>query len=98
MTTLFSRGWPKAPHRVLRNSTLRTAEANGHEIPEAAGPANIVARSASGAPIERRAFALPTKTLTGELEAMALYAGHSVERIHDIQPAGDLVRFLAAAT
>ncbi len=96
VTSLFSRGWPDAPHRVLRNSTVRSAEAGGRAPLAASGPADIVARSASGAPIERHAFALPTKSMTGDLEAMALYAGHSVERIHDIQPAGELVRSLAA--
>ncbi len=96
VTTLFSRGWPNAPHRVLRNSTLLAAEANRRGPQAASTPAEFVARSANGVPIERHAFALPTKTMTGDLEAMALYAGHSVERIHDIRPAGDLVRSLVA--
>lgn len=95
VTTLFSRGWPDAPHRVLRNSTLLAVEANGPAAAGAGRVADIVARSASDVPIERHAFALPTRTMTGDLEAMALYAGHSVERIHDIRPAGDLVRSLA---
>lgn len=97
VTTLFSRGWPDAPHRVLRNSTLRAAEENGPALLETDGPAAIVAHSAAGTPIERHAFALPTKTMTGDLEAMALYAGLSVERIHDIRPAGELMRSLATA-
>jgi hypothetical protein len=36
--------------------------------------------------------------MTGELEAMALYAGCGVDRIHDVRPAGELVRWLAGAT
>jgi len=87
MATVFSRGWPDAPHRVLRNSTL--------QIAAAAPSPDIVAHSKRGSPIERFAFALPTKDMTGDLEAMALYAGHSVERIHDIRPAAELVRSLA---
>lgn len=97
VTTLFSRGWPDAPHRVLRNSTLRAAEENGHGAMATSVSAEIVAHTERGVPIERYAFALPTKKMTGELEAMALYAGQSVERIRDIRPAGDLVRCLAAA-
>ncbi|MEZ5566052.1 MAG: nitronate monooxygenase [Gammaproteobacteria bacterium] len=95
MTTVFSRGWPDAPHRVLHNSTLQTAAA-GSDGDAAASPSpDIVAHSKRGLPIERYAFALPTKDMTGDLEAMALYAGHSVERIHDIRPAAELVRSLA---
>ena len=33
---------------------------------------------------------------TGAVEAMALYAGQSVEFIHSVQPAGELVRELMA--
>ena len=94
VTTLFSRGWPDAPHRVLRNSTVRAAEETSAVADAIA--ADIVARTVRGTPIERYAFALPTKKMTGDLEAMALYAGQSVARIRDIRPAGDLVRDLAA--
>lgn len=97
LTTVFSLGWPDAPHRVLRNSTMRASEAGGGVAMAPAGNAEIVAHTARGAPIERYAFALPTRTMTGNLEAMALYAGHSVDRIRDIRPAGELVRSLAAA-
>jgi NAD(P)H-dependent flavin oxidoreductase YrpB (nitropropane dioxygenase family) len=96
VTTLFSRGWPDAPHRVLRNSTVRASEKNGQGAMATSASADIVAYTERGIPIERYAFALPTKTMTGDLEAMALYAGHSVERIRDVRPASDLVRCLAA--
>lgn len=95
MTTLFSRGWPDAPHRVLRNSTLRAAEEGGQDPGTLS--ADIIARTDRGSPIERYAFALPTRRMTGNLEAMALYAGQSVARIHDVRPAGDIVRSLAVA-
>lgn len=98
MTTLFSRGWPDAPHRVLRNSTLRAAERNGAGAKAMPASTEVIAHTERGTPIERHAFALPTKTMTGSLEAMALYAGQGVDRIEDIRPAGDLVRWLAAET
>jgi len=97
LTTVFARGWPDAPHRVLRNSTIRAWEAAGGETGLTPEVADVVARTARGAPIERYAFALPTKTMTGNLEAMALYAGLGVERIRDVQPARALMRSLAAA-
>jgi NAD(P)H-dependent flavin oxidoreductase YrpB (nitropropane dioxygenase family) len=96
LTTLFARGWPDAPHRVLRNSTIRACEAAGRAMEPVAEIGDIVARTASGAPVERYAFALPTRTMTGDLEAMALYAGLGVDRIRDVQPARDLVQTLAA--
>lgn len=95
VTTLFSHGWPHAPHRVLRNSTVRAAEGKGQEAAET--PVEIIAHTEGGTPIERYAFAFPTRKMTGSLEAMALYAGQSVARICDVRPAGDLVRSLAAA-
>lgn len=94
MTTVFSRGWPDSPHRVIRNSTVRIAAA---ARPDGGSPdtPDIVAWSGRGTPIERYAFGFPTRDMTGDLEAMALYAGHSVEKIHDIKPAAELVRSLA---
>lgn len=94
MTTVFSLGWPDAPHRVIRNSTVRIDAGTPPDAAPRAAP-DIVAYSKRGTPIERYAFGLPTRDMTGDLEAMALYAGQSVEKIHDIQPAAELVRSLA---
>lgn len=95
LTTAFSSGWPDAPHRVLRNGSVRAWEDAGRPA-TAPGSGEIIAHSASGAPIERYAFALPTKSMTGQLDAMALYAGLGAAGITDVQPAGRLVRQLAA--
>lgn len=94
MTTVFSLGWPDSPHRVIRNSTVRMAA--GAPADRGAGSTpDIVAHSRRGTPIERYAFGIPTRGMTGDLEAMALYAGCSVEKIHDVRPAADLVRSLS---
>lgn len=91
LTSVFDQGWPDAPHRVLTNSTIRMANgADGNAGPRC-GEGDIVATSPRGNSVSRYAFALPGRDLAGDLEAMALYAGTSTERITDIQPAGQLV-------
>lgn len=100
MTTLFDIGWPDATHRVLRNL--------GYERWEAAGKPGPGARPGEGEEVgelllgERRVLLKrysvmpPMHGFDGDLDAMALYAGESVEGIHDIAPAGALVERLLA--
>lgn len=95
LTMLFDKGWPGARHRVLRNSTVRAWEAAGS--PEGAlrpGEHDTVALTADGAAIERYSDVIPTRTMTGNLEALALYAGESAARIHDVRPAGQIIEDL----
>jgi nitronate monooxygenase/enoyl-[acyl-carrier protein] reductase II len=95
LTICFEGGWPHAPHRVLRNETLDAWEAAGCPSPgRRPGEGEIVARSASGEPIYRYEDTAPRVGMTGRIEAMALYAGTGVSRIHDLPPAGECVRQL----
>lgn len=89
---LFDIGWPHAPHRVLRNSTLRAWEAAGHP-PSGARPneGETVASRTDGTTIPRYAVSLPVTGMTGNIEAMAHYAGQSVELVRDILPAATIV-------
>ena len=100
MTTLFDIGWPDAKHRVLRNTT--------YERWEAAGKPSRGARPGEGEDVgellfgehrvllKRYSVMPPMGSFDGDLDAMALYAGESVEAIHDIAPAGALVERLLA--
>ena len=45
-------------------------------------------------PIPRLSAFPPTRTTTGHVEAMALYAGESVGAITSVEPAADIVRKL----
>jgi len=95
LTMLFDKGWPGAPHRVLRNSTVRLWEAAG--CPEAGfrpGEHDTVAVASDGSAIERYSDTIPTRTTTGDVEALALYAGESSGRIHDVRPAGQIIEDL----
>ena len=95
-STLFDQGWPGAPHRTLRNSTVRAWQDAGEPAPGARpGEDEIVARTHNGAEIRRYAVSPPTAAvMTGEPEAMAVYAGQGVGLITRPEPAAGIVRRL----
>ena len=94
-STLFDGGWPNAPHRVLRNSTVATWEAAGSPPPgKRPGEGEIVARFPDGEPVSRYSDVPPLPDMTGEVEALPHYAGQSVGLVTGVRPAGDIVRDL----
>ena len=93
---LFDGDWPDAPHRTLRNSTVTNWEASGSPPSgERPGEGEEVATWAGGSPIMRYSASLPRQGMTGEVEALALYAGQSVGLVSRLQSAGDIVKDLA---
>ncbi|HEX5193752.1 MAG TPA: nitronate monooxygenase [Solirubrobacteraceae bacterium] len=93
-TTAFGGGWPDAPHRVLRNSTVDRYE---HEAPPPAGASDIVARTDDGDPVARYSFMEPTDSMSGDLEALALYAGQGSGLIAEVQSVGEILARMAVA-
>lgn len=97
LTKVFDGGWD-GPHRVLRNSTLRTWEAQGRPPSgERPGEGDILARAeaASGqTDFPRYDMTSPSSDMTGAVEAMALYAGQSVELVRDSKPAAEIIATL----
>lgn len=92
LTICFEGGWPYAPHRVLRNTTLERWETEGCPPPEKRpGEGETIAHTASGAAVLRYEDTAPRAGMQGDLEAMALYAGTGVSRILDLPPAGELL-------
>ena len=89
--TVFDGGWPQAPHRTLRNRSVDAAQAAGPRP----GEGDVVATSPRGAQVLRYDSALPTRSLDGELDAMALYAGQGCALVRDVRPAADLAREIA---
>jgi NAD(P)H-dependent flavin oxidoreductase YrpB (nitropropane dioxygenase family) len=85
LTETFSADWPHAPHRVLRSS-VQAATANQEEL---------AGHSESGWGIPRLHPTPPNRETTGHIEAMALYAGESVDAVTAFQPAEVIVRELA---
>ncbi len=87
LTEAFSVMWPGAPHRVLR-SAVEAARAC---------PDEVVAQIEIGGtvlPVPRLAVPAPTVATTGNVQAMALYAGESVAAVRAVQPAAEIVREL----
>lgn len=96
-TELFDIGWPRAPHRVLRNSTFDRWEAAGRPpAGQRPGEDEIPACQPSGTPLPRYSFDSPLPGASGEIEATCLYAGQSAGLVQDIVPAGALVARIVA--
>jgi len=93
---LFDIGWPHAPLRSLKNATTRNWEAAGRPPPPGRpGEGEAIARRADGSAIPRYFFGAPTRDVTGDAEAMALYAGEGVGLVRATQPASVIVGELA---
>jgi NAD(P)H-dependent flavin oxidoreductase YrpB (nitropropane dioxygenase family) len=95
-TQCFDDGWPDAPHRVIRNSTLSEWEAAGSPAaPRRPGENDVVATDTGGRTRLRYGFAMPLAGMAGDLEAMPLYAGQSAGLVRDVAPAAEIVRTIA---
>jgi nitronate monooxygenase len=95
-STVFDLGWPGAPHRTLRNSTVRAWQDAGEPAPGARpGENEIVARRRDGGEVLRYEVNPPSvRVATGDPEAMAVYAGQGVGLITGVEPAAEIVRSL----
>lgn len=96
LTDVFVLNWPRgAAVRVLANSVTDTLGERllGHD--PATLPREPIAWDAE-VPRLRFSTDSPLRTTTGDLEAMALYAGQGTGRIADIVPAADRLRRIAA--
>lgn len=83
-TNCFDGGWPHAPHRVLANSTLRGWRRAGcPDRPGRPGESEVTATAAGGRQHLRYGHAAPVSGVSGDPEAMALYAGQSAGLVND---------------
>jgi nitronate monooxygenase len=85
LTETFKTGWPNAPHRVLRTA-VETAERLDRPVVGRIG----------GREVPRFWMLTPTAGTRGEVAAMALYAGESVDAVKRIQPASEIFAELTA--
>jgi NAD(P)H-dependent flavin oxidoreductase YrpB (nitropropane dioxygenase family) len=91
-STLFDRGWPNAPHRTLRNSTVRAWERAGRPAaPGRPGEGDVVAYAPDGSRLYRYGPDPAVGGATGDVEALALYAGQSAGIVKDVLPAAAIV-------
>ena len=85
-TGRFEGGWPNAPHRVLHRPTdWERAE-------------EILAHYADGEAIGQLSSNLPAPGVTGNIDAMCLYAGQSVGLVRERLPAAQIVETLGQET
>jgi nitronate monooxygenase len=89
MTEAFGVGWPDAPHRVLQSSIDAAT----------AAPSDVVGEtiSATGGSMQMPRFGAssPNRDTTGDIGAMALYAGRSVGSVDRVMTAADVVAELS---
>lgn len=97
-STLFDRGWPGVPHRVLRNETTERWETAGEPATDRPGESERVGTTPTGEPIERYADALATPETTGTIDAFPLYAGQSSGLISSYPSAATVVEELGEET
>jgi nitronate monooxygenase len=96
LTDIFVLNWPKgAAVRVIANSVTAALDGRllGHDPQDL--PREAIAWD-DGAARLRYSTDSPLRTTTGDLEAMALYAGQGAGAIREILPAGDRLRAMAA--
>ncbi|MGY8776676.1 MAG: NAD(P)H-dependent flavin oxidoreductase [Longimicrobiales bacterium] len=91
-STVFDVGWPDAPHRTLRNSTVDMWEAAGRPpMGERPGEGERLGSYPDGRPITRYDVGFPRLGASGDVDATALYAGQGVGLLTDIRPAAKIV-------
>ena len=93
---VFDVGWPGAPHRAMRNSTLERWEAAGRPpTGQRPGEGDVLGHAPDGRPIVRYRNLNPPSGAIGDIEAMSLYVGQSVGLVAQSQPAGEIVKTIA---
>jgi NAD(P)H-dependent flavin oxidoreductase YrpB (nitropropane dioxygenase family) len=96
-TSLFDGGWPNSPMRALRNATWEAWRSAGEPAPGSRpGEGEVIARGEDGRDIVRYDGDAPVAGASGDIAAMVLYAGQSAGLARRVQPAGDIVREVAA--
>lgn len=96
-TRCFDGGWQDAPHRALCNTTMTVWQSAGYPAaPDRPGEGEVVANDPGGKPVSRYDDTIPLAGMTGDLEALAHYAGQSVELVNGVAPAGQIVQQIVA--
>ena len=89
---LFDIGWPDAPHRVIRNSTVDAWESAGKPPSgQRPGEDEVIASSPLRGSIPRYSSSTPGIDFTGDIEALSMWAGQGVAMVNKVQPAAEIV-------
>jgi nitronate monooxygenase len=89
---LFNLGWDNAPHRVIKNSTTTEWEKAGRpDVGSRPNENEIIAYKLNGQPILRYSDDGPISGTTGNLEALALYAGQTIGLLSNVKSASQIM-------
>ena len=92
-TTCMNKGFENATHRIIRNSTFEMWESAGcAAIGNRPGEKDTIVKYGEGTKVERYSINSPGAFYTGNIEAMANYAGKSVNDINDIPTVEELMK------
>jgi nitronate monooxygenase len=90
LTDIFHINWPiGAPVRVLQNSVTRGERGDPFGLSQIIG-------EEEGRPIYLFSTDSPLRSMTGDFEGMALYAGQGVDKIDAIVPAGERLKAIVS--
>jgi nitronate monooxygenase len=93
-------GWPDVPHRALQTKAyeewLAAGSPGSGRRPGEGRTIGVLHRPWGDIEIPRWASFMATPWFEGDLEYAPLWAGESVELVHEILPAGEVVRRIAA--
>lgn len=95
-SALFDGGWPGAPGRVIRNSTVAQWEAAGRPERNRPGEGEVIARTRDGDEVQRYEAQAMRAEMQGDIESGALWAGQGVGLVSAEQPAGEIVNQLVS--
>ncbi len=87
--------WSPAPH-LAQQHCAGLGDRGATRTQRSAGEGDVVALAEGGRTVLRYSDDLPTGGITGDTEAMALYAGQGVSLVHSVEPAGVIARDLVA--
>jgi len=98
LNSLFDGGWPNAPHRVLKNSTVSIWDKAGRpDAGKRPGEGEIIASSPTHGDILRYQSITPGPDVEGNIEALSMWAGQGVAMVQDVEPAALIVSELVSS-
>jgi enoyl-[acyl-carrier protein] reductase II len=98
-TNIFGAEWPDAPMRVLRNRVVGEWAGKDARTPPQPDPPEYIGTTVLGGRAYRMpkfSALLPTPETEGDFDEMCLAAGESAALVHEIKPAGEIVREMMA--
>lgn len=98
-STFYDVGWPNAPHRVLRNSTIEAWENAGRPSSgNRPGEGGVIVEAGEDDQVVRYKAVAARKDYQGDVEAMPLFAGQGVGFVRRRPPAAEIVAEIISET